>query len=294
MNYPNWLDRSEYPFHTRRVETRDGELSCVDEGAGEAVVLVHGTPTWSFEWRHVIRALRSERRVLAPDHLGFGLSERPLEADYSPEAHSRRFAECMDALLAKGESATLVVHDFGGPIALPWALQNPQRIQRLVLVNTWLWSFADEPGMRRKAALASGALGRWLYRRFNLSQTVILPSAYGDRKKLTKAVHRQYLAVFPEADARERVLFRLAKALLGSSEFYESLWQRRAELGQLRPAILWGLKDPAFAPSALERLRAAWPDAPVTTFAGAGHWPHEEEPEAFVRALRGLLRGGGA
>ena len=290
MDYPNWLDRSEYPFHTRRVATRDGELSCVDEGAGEAVVLVHGTPTWSFEWRHVIRALQGERRVLAPDHLGFGLSERPLAADYSPEGHSRRFAECMDALLAKGEPVTLVVHDFGGPIALDWALQNPARIRRLVLVNTWLWSFADDPSMRRKAALASGALGRWLYRRFNLSQTVILPSAYGDRKKLTKAVHRQYLAVFPEADARERVLFRLAKALLGSSDFYDSLWQRRAELARFQPAILWGLKDPAFAPAALARLRAAWPDAPVTTFSGAGHWPHEEEPEAFVRALRGLLQ----
>lgn len=289
MNHPNWLDRTEYPFVTRRVATHDGELNCVDEGSGETVVLVHGTPTWSFEWRHTIRALRGECRVLAPDHLGFGLSQRPLKADYSPEGHSRRFGECMEALLRKGEAATLVVHDFGGPIALDWALRNPERVTRLVLVNTWLWSFADDPGMRRKAALASGALGRWLYRRLNVSQTLILPSAYGDKKKLTKAIHGQYLAVFPDADSRERVLFALAKALLGSSAYYASLWERRGEMARLRPAILWGLRDSAFPPATLERLRAAWPEAPVTTFAGAGHWPHEEEPEAFAGALRTLL-----
>ncbi len=289
MKFPDWLDRAEYPFEPRRVRTRYGELSCVDEGEGETVVLVHGTPTWSFEWRRVILALRGERRVIAPDHLGFGLSERPAGADYSPEAHARRFGECMEAVLAEGEAVTLVVHDFGGPIALDWALKNPERVRRLVLVNTWLWSFADDAGMRRKAALASGGLGRWLYRSCNASLTLIMPSAYGDRRKLTKAVHTQYRAVFPDADSRERVLFALAKALLGSSAYYASLWERRAELARMRPAILWGLRDSAFPPTTLDRLSAAWPEARVTTFAGAGHWPHEEEPEAFVAALETLL-----
>ncbi len=114
MNFPNWLDRVEYPFAPRRVSTTDGEMSCVDEGAGEVVVLVHGTPTWSFEWRHVIRALRPTHRVVAPDHLGFGLSDRPAGADYRPEAHARRFAECMAAVLPVGQAVTLVVHDLAG------------------------------------------------------------------------------------------------------------------------------------------------------------------------------------
>jgi haloalkane dehalogenase len=291
MNFPAWLDRSEYPFVPRRVPTADGGMSCVDEGAGEIVVLAHGTPTWSFEWRHVIRALRGTHRVIAPDHLGFGFSDRPEGAGYRPEDHARRFAECLAAVLPAGAAVTLVVHDFGGPIALDWALRNPGRVRRVVLVNTWLWSFADDAAMRRKASLAGGALGRWLYRQLNASVRLIMPAAYGDRRKLTKAIHAHYLAVFSDADSRERVLFALAKALLGSGGFYDGLWARRVELARMSPVILWGMKDGAFPPAALARWREAFPGAPVTMFAEAGHWPHEEAPEEFVAALRSVLAG---
>ncbi len=158
-------------------------------------------------------------------------------------------------------------------------------MKRVVLVNTWLWSMADDAAMRRKATLAGGPLGRWLYRRLNASVRLIMPSAYGDRRKLTKAIHAQYLAVFPDAESRERVLFALAKALLGSGGFYDELWSRRAELKRMSPVIMWGLKDGAFPPSFLTLWREVFPEAPMTTFGYAGHWPHEEAPEEFVAAL---------
>src|SRR5689334_6246741 len=79
---PGWLDRKLYPFVPRRFATPEGVLSYVDEGQGSPVVLVHGTPSWSFEWREVIAALRAEHRVIAPDHLGFGLSDKPRGAAY--------------------------------------------------------------------------------------------------------------------------------------------------------------------------------------------------------------------
>ena len=84
-----WLDRTQWPWHPRSCPTADGMLHYVDEGEGPPVVLVHGTPTWAFEWRHVIAGLRDTRRVVALDHLGFGLSERPAGADYRPEASRR-------------------------------------------------------------------------------------------------------------------------------------------------------------------------------------------------------------
>jgi haloalkane dehalogenase len=285
---PAWLDRAAWPYAAHGVDTGDGRQHYVDEGEGPAVVLVHGTPTWSFEWRHVVAGLRGTHRVVAPDHLGFGLSERPAAAGYRPEDHARRFRRFMDAVCPEGP-LTLVVHDFGGPIALDWALDHADRLSHLVVTNTWMWPFDDDPSMRRKARMAGGALGRWLYRRLNASLTLIMPSAYGKRRRLTPAIHGQYLAVFPDADSRERVLFALAQALLGSSAFYASLWARRERLAGVDVQVSWGMRDPAFPPSMLERWKAACPRARVVPFDDAGHWPHEESPTDYVAALRQVL-----
>jgi haloalkane dehalogenase len=118
---------------------------------------------------------------------------------------------------------------------------------------------------------------------------VIAPSAYGDRRKLTPAIHRQYLAPFPDADSRGRVLWPLARALLGSSAHYRSLWERREQLRDLPALIVWGLRDSAFRPHQLARWRQALPQAEVVELPAAGHWPHEEEPAEVLAALRRFL-----
>ena len=288
MEVPGWLDRSAWPYRPRRATLDDGGLHYVDEGYGAPVVLVHGTPTWSFEWRHVVAALRDRLRVVALDHLGFGLSDRPSAAGYRPEDHARRFREWIAAVLP-ADRIHLVVHDFGGPIGLDWALDHPQRLASVTVLNSWMWSFDDDVSMKRKARLAGGRLGRFFYRRFNASQRLIMPSAYGERRKLTPGIHGQYLAVFPDADSRERVLFALAQSLLGSSAFFDSLWQRRARLTGTPLRLIWGLKDSAFPPYFLERWQQRFPHATTVAIPSAGHWPHEEEPAAVVEALREVL-----
>ena len=284
MQTPPWLDRAAWPYAPREVTIDGARLHYLDEGTGPPVVLVHGTPTWSFEWRHVIAALRAHHRVVALDHLGFGLSERPADAGYRPEDHAARFRAFMAAVCPTGP-LTLVVHDFGGPIALDWALDHPERLAHLVVVNSWMWSFADDRGMRRRALVAASALGRWLYRRVNASQRILMPSAYADRRRLTPAIHAQYLAVFPDAHSRELVLFALAQSLLGSSAFFDRLWQRRARLAQVDTHLIWGMRDSAFRPHLLARWQRAIPHARTTGLKTAGHWPHEEAPAEFVRAL---------
>ena len=175
---------------------------CIRDRDGLAAPFVHGTPTWSYEWRHLIRALSPGRRCVAPDLLGFGLSDRPQGVAYSPEAHAAVLAAFVERL--ELGRFTLVVHDFGGPIGLPLCLDRPERVRRLVLVNTWMWPLDDDPALRRKARLASSALGRALYRRWNASLRLIMPHAYGDRRKLTPWIHRQYLAPFRFAFIRQR------------------------------------------------------------------------------------------
>jgi haloalkane dehalogenase len=259
----------------------------VDEGAGPPILFVHGTPTWSFEWRHLIKALRSSYRCIAPDHLGFGLSDRPRDAPYTPEWHAENLREFVERL--NPGPLTLVVHDFGGPIALPLSLRQPGLVTRLVIINSWMWSFADDAEMRARAKVAGGALGRLLYRWANLSLRVIMPRAYGNRRLLTPAIHQQYLDRFPDHWSRGVVLWTLARALLGSSAFYDSLWRDRAALVGIPTLIVWGMKDTAFRPLQLARWRRALPQAQVREIPGAGHWPHEEAPDDVAAALTAFL-----
>lgn len=284
------VDRAAYPFADEWMELDAGRMHYVDEGAGEPVVFVHGTPTWSFEWRHLVRALAPRVRCIAPDHIGFGLSERPREAPYTPEWHAENFAQFIDWLDLK--ALTLVVHDFGGPIALAYALRRPERVTRLVVINSWMWSFAGDRDMERKGRIAGGAIGLFLYRWANFSLRVLMPTAYGDRRKLTPAIHAQYLDRFPDRWSRGAVLWRLARALLGSSDFYDSLWRERAKLAKTPALIVWGTEDPAFQPRQLERWREALPQAEVVQLAGAGHWPHDEVPNDVASAIRRFLLAG--
>lgn len=285
---PPWLDRHEYPFPPHYAALSDGKLHYVDVGSGTPVVFSHGTPTWSFEFRHVIRAVSDGCRCVALDHLGFGLSDRPRQAAYTPEAHSARFREFVDALGL--DRFALVVHDFGGPIALPLALEG--RVTRLVIINSWMWSFDDDREMRNRARLAGSALGRWMYRHLNASLQVIMPSAYGQRSRLTRSIHRQYLEPFRNKDDRVLVLWALARALLGSSAFYRSLFERSRALRDVPTSIIWGLKDTAFRPHLLERWRSLLPDASVLALEHAGHWPHEEAPSEVAEAIADFLLAG--
>jgi pimeloyl-ACP methyl ester carboxylesterase len=284
---PPWLDRAAYPFRSRWCELPGGHrLHYVDEGAGEPVLFVHGTPSWSFEWRHLIRALSATHRCVAPDHLGFGLSDRPRDAAYTPEAHAERLAAFVARLGLDG--VTLVVHDYGGPIGLPLALADRPRVRRLVVLNSWMWSFAGDRDMERAARVAGGAIGRFLYRHANLSLKVIMPSAYGDRRKLTPEIHRQYLAPFPDAWSRGAVLWPLASALLGSGAHYDALWRERHRLRALPALVVWGTADSAFRPHNLARWREALPHATVVELP-VGHWPQEEAPDAVADAVRSFL-----
>jgi haloalkane dehalogenase len=284
---PPWLDDAEYPFSSRWVTLSRGErIHYVDEGSGPVVLFVHGTPTWSFEWRHLIRSLAPTHRCIAPDHLGFGLSDRPADASYAPESHADRLRELAERLGLR--DITLVVHDFGGVIGLPLAIDDPGRVTRLIIINSWMWHLGDDPEVRRVGRMLGGSVGRLLYERLNLSLRVIMPAAFADRKRLTRALHAQYLAPFSDSRSRGRVLWPLARSLGHPSPHAERLWERRASLADIRALVLWGRKDPALKPRQLERWRRALPRAEVIEM-DAGHWPHEEAPAAVAEHVSSFL-----
>jgi pimeloyl-ACP methyl ester carboxylesterase len=273
MTSTEWLDRSEYPFPGKFMDVDGGRMHYVDVGEGPPIVLVHGTPTWSFLYRKLIRDLSKRHRVVAPDHIGFGLSDKPATWGYHPADHARNLATLLDRLDL--EPFTLVVHDFGGPIGLSYAIERPERVHELVLFNTFLWSLRDNPTAVRASNLFGGPIGRFLYTRLNLSPRFLIPAAFGDKSRLSKAVHEQYLAPFPNASSRMGP-WTLAKELIGSSDWFDSLWRRRDRIASKPVLLLWGMRDPAFGREALAKAMTAFPGAAVRRFESAGHFVQEE------------------
>ncbi|CAN5743353.1 hypothetical protein BH24DEI2_BH24DEI2_16170 [soil metagenome] len=137
MTRPPWLDPLLYPFASHWLEVGPGRMHYLDEGTGPTVVMVHGTPSWSFLYRHLVRELSPDYRCVAPDNMGFGLSDKPAEFAYTPVAHAENLETFIDTLALK--DIVLVVHDFGGPIGLSYALKHPENVRALVVMNTWLW-----------------------------------------------------------------------------------------------------------------------------------------------------------
>lgn len=283
---PAWLDRAAYPFTSRWIEVDGARMHYVDEGQGPTLLLVHGTPTWSFLYRHLVARLAARHRVIAVDHLGFGLSDKPASAPYEPADHARRLGALLDALELTG--VTLVVHDFGGPIGLATALARPDRIDRLVLFNTWMWPVDGDPAIARGARVAGSWIGRLLYRYLNVPVKALMPAAVGDRRILTPAIHRHYAAPLGSPDERMGA-WACARALLGAGAWYESLWAQRGRLRGKPMLLLWGMKDPTFGPTYLERWRREFPEAQVHTIATSGHFVPEEAPEDVGPTLERFL-----
>lgn len=260
-------------------------LHYIDEGSGEPIVCVHGTPTWSFLYRSVVSGLSDDFRVIVPDHLGFGLSEKPPNASYRPEDHARRFAAFLDHLDL--DRFTLVVHDFGGPIALPYAIQHPDEVEHLVLCNTWCWSLQGDRTVRVADMLARSPIGRLFYRRFNGSSRVILRAAWGSGE-LADEVHRHYMAPFSSASTRTAP-WVLARELLGSSEWYDSWWRRRESISSIPTLVLWGLEDPTFGTEVLDKWEGTLTDATIVTFPDVGHFVPDEAGDRVVEKVREFL-----
>ena len=282
---PAWVDRDQYPFVPHALALPAGRLSYVDEGEGPPIVMVHGTPTWSFLYRHLVKAFRPRYRCVAPDNLGFGLSDKPAGASYRPQDQAANLAAFIDTLGLK--DITLVVHDFGGPIGLSYAIERPDNVRRLVLFNTWMWSFAGDRRYEWLGRVLGSPLGRLLYQRFGFAVNVMFRSAVADKRRYTPAVHAQYARPLASA-AERRATWIYAREVLGSSDWYDGLWRRRERIAAIPALAIWGTRDPAFG-EFLPRWRSVFERMQVLELPRAGHAPPEERPEEIVPVIARFL-----
>lgn len=277
----SWLNRIAYPFSSNYTEINGQQLHYIDEGKGETILFVHGTPSWSFDYRNVIKQLSTSYRCIAIDHIGFGLSHKPEQYDYSAQQHSKTLETFIKA--KNLQNITLVVHDFGGPIGLNYAIQNPDKIKRLVILNSWLWSSKTDPDFIKFSRILKSPLLPFLYRYLNFSPRFILPRSFGD-KKISKQELQQYTRPFANKRQRNGAL-AFAKSLLNDQDWFEELWNQRESIAQKPTLFIWGMKDPVIKPAYLEKFQSAFTNSITVKLETCGHFPQEEQPDEVVKAM---------
>ncbi|NOY75152.1 MAG: alpha/beta fold hydrolase [Kiritimatiellaeota bacterium] len=276
-----------YPFAPRSYNMNGNDYRYVDEGEGDPLLMVHGNPSWSFLFRRLIAELRSEHRVVAPDHLGFGMSDKPCEFPYRLETHIDNLETFVLGLDLK--NITMLVHDWGGPIGLGVAIRHPERFKRLIITNTA--AFADTKIPLRIAAGKIPWLGRRLIVDLNLfllaavRMTVVNP--------LPPEVRNAYLLPFKKRKSRLSIAkfvedipispqHASIDVLLGIEH---GLWM----LKNNPVAIIWGMRDWCFTPHFLERWIDVFPHAEVLELENAGHWLFEDAPEDIIPFVRHFI-----
>lgn len=281
-----WIDKSEYPFDSHYFDVPAGRMHYVDEGQGSPVVMVHGNPTWSFLYRHLIKEMSNEYRCIAMDHIGFGLSDKPLDWSYLPEEHAKNLNLLIEEL--KLNNITLVVQDWGGPIGLSYAVNNPANVKSIVLMNSWMWSAAGDPHFEKFSGFMGGAIGKFLIKYFNFFVRVVMKQAMGDKSILTRPIHRHYLNALKEPNARKGC-WTFPKQIITSSSWLETLWSQRENLKTIPALILWGMKDIAFRKKELETWLGVFSDPEVIKFENVGHFVQEEKGRQLGQMVKDFL-----
>jgi haloalkane dehalogenase len=266
----------------RDVEIEGFNVHLVEAGAGFPVVLVHGSPTSSILFRHQIATLSNHFRVIAPDLLGFGQSAAPAGG-----TAFREQAGVLRALLDHLglERYALLGHDWGGPIAMASAIQRPEQVSRLVLVNTSLRPDFSPPWYWKP--FVAPLLGEFLLVHLNLFGRGLPLMMRAAREK---SLHRRYVAPLRRADTRRTVLS--LERLTGYAELMREVLDALPRM-QVPTLILWGEPDGYFRSPEMQRLHALIPHAKLRAIPEGGHFPQEDATEVVSDALLDFLRGAG-
>lgn len=284
--------RGEYPFASHFLELDGGVyMHYIDEGPSEAEALLflHGNPTWSFAWRGAVRRLSKRYRCIAFDHVGCGLSDKPANYSYRLAAHIENARRLVLGL--ELERFSLVAHDWGGTIAMGLARRLPERVARIALANTAAFPFPRMPW--RIAACRVPVLGKLAVRGLNAFaraatfMTVETP--------LHPTVKLGYL--LPYDNYANRVAVAAFVDDIPMAPDHPSRGELEAIAHSLRRfqdrpiRLLWGMRDWCFTNAFLEEWVRIWPRAQVRRFEEAGHFVFEDAPERFAAELDDFLSG---
>jgi pimeloyl-ACP methyl ester carboxylesterase len=279
-----------YPFAPHYIEVGGHRMHYVDEGQGDPVLMAHGNPSWSFFYRDLIGALKSSHRVIAPDHIGCGHSDKPNDDhyDYTLSTRVADFGILVDSLDLR--DITLVVHDWGGMIGMAWAAQHPDRIARLVVMNTAAFPLPATMNLPAPLTLArTPGIGALLVRGANAFSRGAVRYCV-TRRPMSKAVATGYLEPYDTWAHRIAVHRFVQDIPLEEDDLAYPIVRETADtlirLADKPMLICWGLKDFVFGREFLEEWIRRFPSAEAHRFEDCGHYVLEDAVEEIIPLIR--------
>jgi haloalkane dehalogenase len=288
------VPRELYPFDGKYLDLDGLRYHYLDEGAGEPVLAVHGNPTWSFYYRELVKALRGEYRVIVPDHIGCGLSEKPDDSCYDYTL-SRRIEDLSALADELGlERVNLVVHDWGGAIGLGWAVRNPERVARIVILNTAAFHLMEGKALPWQLwVVRNTPIGALLVRGFNAFARGASRLAV-TRRPLSREIRNAYCAPYGNWSDRIATLrFVQDVPLAAGDPAYAPLTEIQEGLQRFSShpiLICWGARDFVFDDEFLDEWRNTYPHAEVHRFDDAGHYVLEDASSEIVELVSNFLK----
>lgn len=281
-----------YPFEPNFQDIGNFKMHYVDEGEGEPVVMLHGDPTWGYLWRKFIPSVSETNRVIVPDHMGMGKSSVPKEPyPYLLKHHISNLEQLILNLELK--DITLVLHDWGGPVGMGFAIRHPELIKRIVIMNTW--AFAKWPGgeMPRLLEIIRSEKGETFVLEKNGYVKRALLGTANYPEKYTSQILDAYLAPFPVPDSRLALLCWSRDITFDEHDksYHEmkKIEQNLTLFSKLPILIVWGMLDPVLPATVLEKWISIYPHAKVCKIEDASHFLQEDTPEKVIMELNSFL-----
>jgi haloalkane dehalogenase len=280
---PAWVNDELFPFASHFADVRGAEVHYIDEGEGPVFLCLHGNPTWSFLYRHIVRGLRDQFRCIAVDYPGFGLSTAPVGYRYTIAEHARvveSFIEHLDL-----RDVTVMVQDWGGPIGFWVATHHPERFRAFVIGNTWAWPISGDRATEWfSKALGSAGPGGLLVKRADIFTNVFMRGGI-KRKKLTLDERFMYQRPHPTPESRVPVHV-MPREILAARDLLTEVEDGLGQVADKPALIVWGDKDQAFRRTQRLRWERTFANHRTEILHGASHYIQEDAPDEIVAAIK--------
>jgi len=288
--------RSQWPFAARYARVNGWRMHYIDEGVGDPVMLLHGNPTWGFLYRRVIPPLvNAGHRVIVPDMIGFGLSEKPArEQAHSLDGHIANLAGLVRQLDLR--RLTVVCHDWGGPTGLGFAMNNQERIRALAVMSTWAWPTPPADFHTRLfpwRTMHAPLIGPYLMGRHNVLAGRGVYLSVVNREQFHLEAQAVYEAVLPDSETRLLTWvwprwIPLDDAARAQARF---VWLEAALAKSQVPAlIIWGREDEVFEVETFaKRFKRLLPHAEGPHMVTGRHFLQEDSGPEIARLIVDFL-----
>lgn len=291
MNIPAHI----YPFQPKSLKIDGIGLSYVDEGDGPPVLMVHGNPSWSIYYRSLVKRLSGSHRCIVPDHIGCGFSDKP-GMDAYPYTLERRISDLSRLVehLDLKEPLTLVVHDWGGMIGMSWAVENPEKVARIVVLNTGAFPLPSTKKLPATLSLVRNTwLGSLLVKHGNAFSRGATTMAI-KKRPMSKELKAAYMAPYDSPANRIATLRFVQDIPLREGDpgydIVTATAERLSRFSETPVLICWGDLDFVFDHHFLAVWEQTWPHADVHRFADCGHYVLEDAEDEIGALVEDFLR----